>query len=90
MELHCNLLAEQEAMSAAIRGNPDVEQTAYFNAVDYVKECRPLLNQGQYHLPEPPQLADFDQSQNRTVKRCRGRLTMENILIGASGVCSQL
>ena len=39
------------------------EHTAYFNAVlDYVKECRPLLNQGQYHLPEPPQLADFDQS----------------------------
>ena len=25
------------------------EQTAYFQAVlDYVKECRPLLNQGQY------------------------------------------
>src|SRR5699024_2098607 len=30
--------------------------------LDYVKECRPLLNQGQYQLPEPPKLTDFDQS----------------------------
>ena len=28
----------------------------------YVQDCRPLLNQGQYNLPEPPKLADFDQS----------------------------
>ena len=39
------------------------EQTAYYNAiVTYVQDCRPLLNQGQYDLPEPPKLADFDQS----------------------------
>ena len=30
--------------------------------VDYVTECRPLLNQGQYQLPEPPQLSDFDKN----------------------------
>ena len=65
MELHCNLAAmEQEARRPLQSGETlTPEQTAYFNAVlDYVKECRPLLNQGQYHLPEPPQLADFDQS----------------------------
>ena len=39
------------------------EETAYYGAlVDYAKECRPLLNQGQYQLPEPPKLSDFDQS----------------------------
>ena len=27
-----------------------------------MQDCRPLLNQGQYDLPEPPKLADFDQS----------------------------
>lgn len=65
MELHCNLAAmEQEARRPLQSGETlTPEQTAYFNAVlDYVKECRPLLNQGQYHLPELPQLADFDQS----------------------------
>ena len=30
--------------------------------VAYVQDCRPLLNQGQYNLPEPPKLADFDQT----------------------------
>ena len=39
------------------------EQTAYFHAVlDYVQECRPLLNQGQYQLLEPQKLSDFDQT----------------------------
>ena len=27
-----------------------------------MQDCRPLLNQGQYDLPEPPKLTDFDQS----------------------------
>ena len=65
MSQHCNLAAmEQEARRPLQSGETlTPEQTAYFQAVlDYVKECRPLLNQGQYHLPEPPQLADFDQS----------------------------
>ncbi|HAX1134245.1 TPA: hypothetical protein JX871_003086, partial [Enterococcus faecium] len=39
------------------------EETAYLGALlSYVQECRPMLNQGQYQLPEPPKLADFDQS----------------------------
>ena len=65
MELHCNLTAmEQEARRPLQSGETlTPEQNAYFNAVlDYVNECRPLLNQGQYHLPEPPQLSDFDKS----------------------------
>lgn len=65
MELHCNLAAMEQEARHPLRSGETLtpEQTAYFNAVlDYVKECRPLLNQGQYHLLEPPQLADFDQS----------------------------
>ena len=63
LKLHCNLSAmEREAQRPLQSGETlSPEQTAYFNAVlDYVRECRPLLNQGQYQLPEPPRLADFD------------------------------
>ncbi|WP_298035246.1 LPD25 domain-containing protein [uncultured Dysosmobacter sp.] len=63
LKLHCNLSAmEREAQRPLQSGETlTPEQTAYFNAVlDYVRECRPLLNQGQYQLPEPPRLADFD------------------------------
>ena len=63
LKLHCNLSAmEREAQRPLQSGEAlPPEQTAYFNAVlDYVKDCRPLLNQGQYQLPEPPRLADFD------------------------------
>ena len=63
LKLHCNLSAmEREAQQPLQSGETlSPEQTAYFNAVlDYVRECRPLLNQGQYQLPEPPRLADFD------------------------------
>ena len=80
MELHCNLAAmEQEARRPLRSGEtPTPEQTAYFNAVlDYVKECRPLLNQGQYHLPEPPQLADFDQSLQDYKKQIEAELEQE-------------
>ena len=51
LKLHCNLSAmEREAQRPLQSGEAlPPEQTAYFNAVlDYVKECRPLLNQGQY------------------------------------------
>ena len=59
------------------------EQTAYFNAVlDYVKECRPLLNQGQYNLPEPPQLADFDQSLQDYKKQIEAELEQEAAAAG--------
>ena len=65
MELHCNLSRlEQEAQTRLASGeNLTPEETAYYGALEnYVKECRPLLNQGQYQLPEPPKLSDFDQS----------------------------
>ena len=80
MELHCNLAAmEQEARRPLQSGETlTPEQTAYFNAVlDYVKECRPLLNQGQYQLPEPPQLADFDQSLQDHKKQIEAELEQE-------------
>ena len=55
---------EQTAATALQEGqNISPEQAAYYNTVvAYVQDCRPLLNQGQYNLPEPPKLADFDQS----------------------------
>ena len=65
MKQHCTLSRmEQEAQRLLQSGDSlTPEQTAYLTAlVDYVTECRPLLNQGQYQLPEPPQLSDFDKS----------------------------
>ena len=65
MQQHCNLSRlEQEAQTRLTSGDTlTPEETAYYGAlVDYAKECRPLLNQGQYQLPEPPKLSDFDQS----------------------------
>ena len=65
MELHCNLSRlEQEAQTRLTSGDTlTPEETAYYGALEnYAKECRPLLNQGQYQLPEPPKLSDFDQS----------------------------
>ena len=80
MELHCNLAAmEQEARRPLQSGETlTPEQTAYFNAVlDYVNECRPLLNQGQYQLPEPPKLTDFDQSLQDYKKQIEAELEQE-------------
>ena len=80
MELHCNLAAMEQEARRPLRSGETLtpEQTAYFNAVlDYVKECRPLLNQGQYHLPEPPQLADFDQSLQDYKKQIKAELEQE-------------
>ena len=64
MELHCNLSRlEQEAQTRLASGDTlTPEETTYYEAlVDYAKECRPLLNQGE-PLPEMPQLSDFDPS----------------------------
>ena len=80
MELHCNLAAMEQEARRPLRSGETLtpEQTAYFNAVlDYVKECRPFLNQGQYHLPEPPQLADFDQSLQDYKKQIEAELEQE-------------
>ena len=65
LKQHCNLSAMEQAATAALREGQNIspEQAAYYNTVvAYVQDCRPLLNQGQYNLPEPPKLADFDQS----------------------------
>ena len=85
MELHCNLAAMEQEAQRPLRSGETLtpEQTAYFNAVlDYVKECRPLLNQGQYHLPEPPQLADFDQSLQDYKKQIEAELEQEAATAG--------
>ena len=85
MELHCNLAAMEQEAQRPLRSGETLtpEQTAYFNAVlDYVKECRPLLNQGQYHLPEPPQLADFDQSLQDHKKQIEAELEQEAAAAG--------
>ena len=65
LKQHCNLSAMEQAATAALREGQNIspEQAAYYNTVvAYVQDCRPLLNQGRYNLPEPPKLADFDQS----------------------------
>ena len=85
MELHCNLAAmEQEARRPLQSGETlTPEQAAYFNAVlDYVNECRPLLNQGQYQLPEPPKLTDFDQSLQDYKKQIEAELEQEAAAAG--------
>ena len=85
MEMHCNLAAMEQEARRPLRSGETLtpEQTAYFNAVlDYVKECRPLLNQGQYHLPEPPQLADFDQSLQDYKKQIEAELEQEAAAAG--------
>ena len=85
MELHCNLATVEQEARRPLRSGETLtpEQTAYFNAVlDYVKECRPLLNQGQYHLPEPPQLADFDQSLQDYKKQIEAELEQEAATAG--------
>lgn len=85
MELHCNLAAMEQEARRPLRSGETLtpKQTAYFNAVlDYVKECRPLLNQGQYHLPEPPQLFDFDQSLQDYKKQIEAELAQEAAAAG--------
>ena len=85
MELHCNLAAMEQEARRPLRSGETLtpEQTAYFNAVlDYVNECRPLLNQGQYHLPEPPQLADFDQNLQDYKKQIEAELEQEAAAAG--------
>ena len=85
MELHCNLAAMEQEARHPLRSGETLtpEQTAYFNAVlDYVKECRPLLNQGKYHLLEPPQLADFDQSLQDYKKQIEAELEQEAAAAG--------
>ena len=65
LKQHCNLSVMEQTATTALREGQNIlpEQTSYYTAVvAYVQDCRPLLNQGQYNLPEPPKLADFDQT----------------------------
>ena len=79
MKQHCNLSRmEQEAQRLLQSGDSlPPEQTAYLTAlVDYVKECRPLLNQGE-PLPEPPQLSDFDKSLQNYKEQVQAEVAQE-------------
>ena len=80
MKQHCTLSRmEQEAQRLLQSGDSlPPEQTAYLTAlVDYVTECRPLLNQGQYQLPEPPQLSDFDKSLQNYKEQVQAEVAQE-------------
>jgi len=79
MKQHCNLSRmEQEAQRLLQSGDSlPPEQTAYLTAlVDYVKECRPLLNQGE-PLPEPPQLSNFDKSLQNYKEQVQAEVAQE-------------
>ena len=65
LKQHCNLSAMEQTATTALREGQNIlpEQTSYYTAVvAYVQDCRSMLNQGRYDLPEPPKLADFDQT----------------------------
>lgn len=84
-KLHCNLShMEQEARRPLLSGEElTPEQEAYFHAVlDYVQECRPLLNQGQYQLPEPPKLSDFDQTLQDYKEQVQAEIAQEAAAAG--------
>ena len=85
MKLHCNLSQMEQEASRPLRsrGKLTPEQAAYFHAVlDYVQECRPLLNQGQYQLPEPPKLSDFDQTLQDYKEQVQAEIAQEAAAAG--------
>ena len=87
MKLHCNLShMEQEARRPLLSGEElTPEQEAYFHAVlDYVQECRSLLNQGQYQLPEPPKLSDFDQTLQDYKEQVQAEIAQEAAAAGVT------
>ena len=63
LKLHCNLSEMERIAGEALQNGDNLTptETAYHTAIQaYVSECRGLINQGEYHLPPVPQLADFD------------------------------
>ena len=85
MKLHCNLSQMEQEARRPLRSGEELtpEQTAYFHAVlDYVQECRPLLNQGQYQLPEPPKLSDFDQTLQDYKEQVQAEIAQEAAVAG--------
>lgn len=62
LKLHCNLSAQEKEASGVLEGGEALTpgQTEYFEAVlAHVDVCREKLNNGEYQLPDPPQLADY-------------------------------
>lgn len=85
MKLHCNLSHMEQEARRPLRSGEELtpEQSAYFHAVlDYVQECRPLLNQGQYQLPEPPKLSDFDQTLQDYKEQVQAEIAQEAAAAG--------
>ena len=85
MKLHCNLSHMEQEARRALRSGEELtpEQSAYFHAVlDYVQEFRPLLNQGQYQLPEPPKLSDFDQTLQDYKEQVQAEIAQEAAAAG--------
>ena len=85
MKLHCNLAEMEQTARRPLMSGEELtpEQTAYFHAVlSYVQECRPMLNQGQYQLPEPPKLSDFDQTLQDYKEQVQAEIAQEAAAAG--------
>ena len=89
MKLHCNLSQMEQEARRPLRSGEELtpEQAAYFHAVlAYVQECCPLLNQGQYQLPEPPKLSDFDQTLQDYKEQVQAEIAQEAAAAGMTVV----
>ena len=85
MKLHCSLSQMEQAAQGRLQSGETLtpEETSYCNAVlSYVQECRPMLNQGQYQLPEPPKLSDFDQTLQDYKAQVRAEIAQEAAAAG--------
>ena len=86
MRLHCRLSEKERIAADMLETGKDLtaEQTAYCHAVlAHVNACRERLNAGDYHLPDPPQLADFQkEGQAITAERTDNNGNTEGIHTG--------
>ena len=85
MKLHCSLSQMEQAAQGRLQSGETLtpEETSYCNAVlSYVQECRPMLNQGQYQLPEPPKLSDFDQTLQNYKAQVQAEIAQEAAAAG--------
>lgn len=85
MKLHCNLSQMEQTAQGRLQSGETLtpEETAYCNALlSYVQECRPMLNQGQYQLPEPPKLSDFDQTLQNYKAQVQAEIAQEAAAAG--------
>lgn len=68
-ELHRNLFEMEQTAAQALESGAELtpEQTTYFNAVlAHVDECRIMLNNGNYDMPEPPEFSEFSRDAAET------------------------